>query len=306
MSRTLVFGAGWVGTTLAGLLPDATLSTADIADAAAVAREMDRVRPGRVVNAAGKTGRPNVDSLEADPEGTRRSNVVGPVVLAEACRKRDLHLTHFGTGCIYVGDNGGRGFSEEDPPTFSGSLYARTKIEAEQALRPYGALQIRLRLPTSSLPHPRNLLTKLLGFRRVVSVPNSITVLDDAWSAIRALVERGATGVWNVVNEGAERHDELLALWRDLVDPSFQVRVMSLEDLKGLLVAPRSDCILSTEKIRKAGLGLPHLRESLPRVVRAYARATGRALSTAPESMQDAQLRDFDRNRRAGWDAEGP
>jgi 3,5-epimerase/4-reductase len=214
-----------------------------------------------------------VDSLEADPDGTRRSNVTGPVVLAEACRARGLHLTHFGTGCLYVGDNGGRGFSEEDPPTFSGSLYARTKAEAERALRAFGALQLRLRLPTSSVPHPRNLLTKLLGFRQVVSVPNSITVLDDAWPAILALIERGATGVWNVVNEGAERHDELLALWRDLADPTLEIRVMSPDELRARLVAPRSDCLLSTEKLRAAGLGLPHLQHSLPRVVRAYAEA---------------------------------
>jgi dTDP-4-dehydrorhamnose reductase len=284
VSRTLVFGAGWVGTTLRDVLPGVVLSTVDVADPAAVEREIVRVRPDRVVNAAGKTGRPNVDSLEADPEGTRRSNVTGPVVLATACRRRDLHFTHFGTGCVYVGDNGGRGFSEEDPPTFTGSLYARTKIEAERALRPLGALQLRLRLPTSSVPHPRNLLTKLLGFRQVVSVPNSITVLDDAWGAITALIERGETGVWNVVNEGVERHDEFLGLWRRLVDPTLAVDVVPVETLRARLVAPRSDCILSTEKLRAAGLGLPPLPESLPRVVRRYALACGTESDSFPQA----------------------
>jgi hypothetical protein len=110
-------------------------------------------------------------------------------------------------------------------------------------------------------------------------------VLDDAWPAVVALIERGATGVWNVVNDGAERHDELLALWRDLADPSFEIRRTTPDALRSRLVAPRSDCVLSTEKLRAAGLGLPHVRDSLPRVVRAYAaaeRAAGRLAAPSP------------------------
>jgi 3,5-epimerase/4-reductase len=271
MSRALVFGAGWIGTALSERIEGAVLSRTDIADPEAVAREIDRVRPDRVVNAAGKNGVPNVDACELDPEGTERSNVRGPVVLAEACRAKGIHLTHLSSGCVYEGDAGGRGWSEEDPPSFSGSLYARTKARAEALLRPFGALQIRLRMPIASTPHPRNLLTKLLGFPSVVSIPNSVTVLDDAWPAMLALIERGASGVWNVVNEGVERHDELLRLWRDLVDPTFRVVLVPKETLRARLRVPRSDCVLSTAKLRAAGLGLPPLSESLPGLVRRYA-----------------------------------
>jgi dTDP-4-dehydrorhamnose reductase len=288
MTRALVFGAGWIGTQLAERIPDAALSTVDVADEAAVAREMARVRPDRVVNAAGKTGKPNVDACEADPAGTERSNVRGPVVLAEACRRAGAHLTHLSSGCIYQGDRGGEGWREEDPPNFDGSLYARTKARAEALLRPFGALQLRLRMPVSSTPHPRNLLTKLLGFPAVVSVPNSITVLDDAWPTILALVERRATGVWNVVNEGVERHDELLALYRDRVDPSVRVVVVPAETLRARLRVPRSDCVLSTAKLRAAGLALPPLAESLPRIVDRYAGRAGTARDprTAPSGRR--------------------
>lgn len=269
-----------MGHQLAARLPDTTLVATDIADERAVADELIRVCPTHVVNAAGRTGRPNVDALEADPEGTYRSNVVGPIVLAAACRQRGIHFTHLSSGCLYTGDNEGLGFGEDDPPNFSGSLYARTKASAEAALRDLDALQLRVRLPISSEPAPRNLLTKLLGFATVVSVPNSVTVLDDLWEPARALMERGETGIWNMVNEGVERHDELLTLYRSRVDAGHTFGVEPVEALAVRLAAGRSNCVLSTAKLAAAGLALPPLEESLPRIVDAYG-ANLRAASEA-------------------------
>lgn len=275
MEATLVFGAGWMGHAFAERLPGAVLTATDIADEEAVAGELERVAPNHVLNCAGRTGRPNVDALEADPEGTYRSNVTGPIALASACRKRGIHFTHLGSGCIYSGDNGGAGFGEEDPANFHGSVYARSKAIAESALRDLDALQLRIRLPISSRPAPRNLLTKLLGFETVVSVPNSITVLDDLWGPARALIERRETGVWNMVNDGVERHDELLALYKERVDPGHTFGVESLDTLVSRLAAGRSNCVLSTAKLHAAGLALPPLTQSLPDLVDAYGANVG-------------------------------
>jgi len=269
--ETLVFGAGWLGRQFVQHIPGARLTATDIANEEAVAAELDRAQPVRVINAAGATGAPNIDALETKPERTYRSNVVGPIVLASACRARGVHLTHLGSGCIYEGDNGGAGFGEDDAPNFRGSLYARTKILAEDALRDLGALQLRVRLPMSSEPAPRNLLTKLLAFEDVVSVPNSITILNDFWVPALALIERGAEGVWNMVNDGVERHDVLLALWRERVDASHRVGVIDEAALEARLVARRSNCVLSTAKLHAAGLSMRHVDEALPRLIDAYA-----------------------------------
>jgi 3,5-epimerase/4-reductase len=280
--RTLVFGGGWLGTWWVARMPGAILSTADIADPEAVEAALDAADPDRVVNAAGKTGRPNVDQLEGMPEVTRRSNVTGPLVLAAACRRRGLHFTHLSSGCMYTGSPPG-GFEEEDPPNFSGSVYARSKAEAEAALRAFDALQLRLRLPLSEVPHPRNLLTKLLGYPRIVRVANSITVLEDFERAAFGLVEGEAEGVWNVVNDGVEFHDELLALYRDRVQPGLAFEVVP-EPALGLR-AGRSNCVLSTRKLHAAGLALPPLATRLPELVDRYAaRVQGRAERPAGRS----------------------
>lgn len=276
-TRTLVFGPGFMGSQFAQRIEGSILSRVDIADEQAVTDEIASVRPDRVINCAGKTGKPNVDGCEKEPEATYRSNVVGPIVLANACRKQDIHFTHLGSGCIYQGDNGGHGFREDDPANFFGSLYSRTKAISESALRDLGALQLRIRMPLSSHPSSRNLLTKLLGYARVISIPNSVTVVEDFWHPALSLIERGETGVWNLCNPGAELHDELLKQWQERVEPDYRFDVIPLETLARYVTTGRSNCVLNTDKLREAGLEMPHIDVAMPRVVEGYGRATAHA-----------------------------
>jgi dTDP-4-dehydrorhamnose reductase len=69
-----------LGKRLASELPNAALSTADVTDRAAVRAAIAEHAPRAVVNAAGKTGRPNVDWCESHPTETYRANVLGALV----------------------------------------------------------------------------------------------------------------------------------------------------------------------------------------------------------------------------------
>ena len=259
------------------LLSESKLLTSDIADEAVVAAALDTHRPRRVLNCAGATGSPNVDSCERKPAETYRSNVLGPIILASACRSRGIHFTHLGSGCIYTGDNGGKGFTEDDSANFHGSLYSRTKAQAEAALRDLGALQLRIRMPLSSTPSPRNLLTKLLGYPKIVSVPNSVTILEDFWHPALELMARGEIGVWNMVNDGVETHEALLSLYQSLVDPRHRFEYISESELSSLIVAGRSNCVLDTGKLHAAGLAMPQVETRLPQIVEAYGNHVVRA-----------------------------
>ena len=57
-------GKGYMGQRLLAAYPGAAVSDVDIADAPALAAELDRDRPAVVINCAGKTGRPNIDWCE--------------------------------------------------------------------------------------------------------------------------------------------------------------------------------------------------------------------------------------------------
>lgn len=280
--RILIFGRGWLGGLFARRWPDAILVGTDIADPGAVARALEEHAPTHVLNAAGRTGRPNVDALEDDPAGTLRSNLVGPVVLASACREREVHFTHLGSGCVYSDDGGTRRFREEDPPNFGGSLYARSKAMSEAALREFGALQLRIRLPISEIPSPRNLIDKLLRYPKIVSVPNSVTIVEDLYAPARALMETRASGVWNLVNPGVERHDELLSRYRETVDASHAFEVIDMATLATHLRAGRSNCLLDTSKLEAEGLGMPDFESRLPALMHAYGEAARAHRTVAP------------------------
>jgi nucleoside-diphosphate-sugar epimerase len=49
-----------------------------------------------VLNAAGVTGRPNVDWCETHKVETIRSNVIGCLNLADVCHERGIHMTYYG------------------------------------------------------------------------------------------------------------------------------------------------------------------------------------------------------------------
>ena len=101
----LVFGAtGLVGSQLMPLLqanPElgkVVAATSRIEDAVAVASELDRVRPSRVVHAAGITGRPNIDWCESNVLETTRVNCYGTLNVIDLCFRRGIHVTYFSSG----------------------------------------------------------------------------------------------------------------------------------------------------------------------------------------------------------------
>jgi dTDP-4-dehydrorhamnose reductase len=93
METIVIFGGkGFIGTHLKAVYPQAHLPSTDVADAVAVGAILDELKPDIVINAAGKTGRPNVDWCEEHKMETIRSNVTGPlwwqsVLLTLCCAK---------------------------------------------------------------------------------------------------------------------------------------------------------------------------------------------------------------------------
>ncbi len=256
--KVTIFGArGYLGEQFKVLYPDATCPSVDIADASAVAAVLDADKPDLVINAAGKTGRPNVDWCEDHKEETLRANVTGPLVLLDECRKRGIYWVHLSSGCIYSGDNGGVGFTEEDVPNFDGSFYSRTKTWSEQILKEFpDVLILRLRMPFDDSTNDRSLLMKVRKFARVNDIQNSLTYLPDFLEAAKVLIEKRRTGIYNVVNPGGMSPYDIIELYKEIVDPAHAVERLSAADLPSVSKAARSNCILSTAKIEREGIVL--------------------------------------------------
>jgi len=257
-------------------LPNARLSRADIADPPAVAAALDAPGIDAVINCAGKTGRPNVDWCETHQEETYRANVVGALTLSEACRKRSIHLVHMGSGCIFYGPSPSPGGWREEDDANPSAFYSRTKYAADLVLSKLaGVAVVRLRMPIDDRPGPRNLITKLAGYRQVIDVENSVTVVEDLVGVVRGLVARRASGVFHAVNPGTLRHRDLLDAYRELVDPSHESELIPEGDLvtRGLAVRARSNCILVDTKLGSLGITMRPIGAALRDAMKHYASA---------------------------------
>lgn len=262
-SRVMIFGGrGYLGGQFHALYPDSVCPDVDIADRAAVATALD-FGPDVVVNCAGKTGRPNVDWCETHRTATLRANVTGVLVLLEECLARGMYLVHLGSGCIYTGDNGGVGFREEDAPNFAGSFYSRTKAWSDEILHDFPVLNIRLRMPFDGTTSERSLITKLCRYTRVLTTPNSLTHLPDMMRVVSELINRRATGTYNVVNPGMMSPFDVMTRYKSIVDPNHAFEPLAENRLGEVTTAGRSNCLLNTDKLRLAGLRMPPVQEAI-------------------------------------------
>ncbi|CAE7642455.1 NRS/ER [Symbiodinium microadriaticum] len=142
----LIFGkTGWIGGKLIELLTQQGktfhLAACRTYERESVLREIEQYQPTHILNAAGVTGRPNVDWCEDHRAETIRSNVIGSLMIADICDEKNIHHTLFATGCIFEYDAahpiGGPGFTEDDTPNFHGSYYSHTKAMVEEMLKVY-------------------------------------------------------------------------------------------------------------------------------------------------------------------------
>jgi dTDP-4-dehydrorhamnose reductase len=276
MSRIVVFGPGFLGHRMAKEIPGATLSRADVTDRAAVLAALREAGADAAVNAAGKTGRPNVDWCETHKDETYRSNVVGALTLASACAEAGVHLVHLASGCVFYGPSPAPGGWREDDYANPSGFYSRTKYAADLVLSALkGVAVARLRMPIDDAPGERNLITKLARYPKVIDVENSVTVVADLVAAVARLVEARATGVFHVVNPGTMRHKDLLALYRELVDPEHRYELIAEEELvaRGLAVKARSNCILANTRLGELGITLRPISVALRDAMTKYARS---------------------------------
>jgi 3,5-epimerase/4-reductase len=274
VTTIVVFGRGFVGTRLALDLPGAELVATDITDRAAVRDVLSRLRPRAIINAAGKTGRPNVDWCETHKSETYAANVAGPLVLAEECDRARTYMLHLGSGCIFYGPSPVAGGWRESDFANPSAYYSRCKYAADLVLGDLPHVGIaRLRMPIDGAPGSRNLITKLAAYKEVIDVENSVTVVDDLVTAVAGLVERRAAGIFHVTNPGTMRHRDLLALYRELVDPACPAVLIEEAELvrRGLAAKSRSNCILADTRLASAGISLRPIDVALRDAMTKYA-----------------------------------
>ena len=262
-----------------------------------------RAKPDFLINAAGYTGKPNVDACEIHRADTLQGNTLFPAMVAHACAVVGVPFGHVSSGCIYTGakiagfvekdlttpvcqalfqQNPGAiaGYTENDPPNFTFrqppcSFYSGTKALAEESLGQAGQHYIwRLRIPFDQFDNPRNYLSKVQYYPRVYDNINSLSHRGDFVAACLDLWQKRAPfGTYNMTNPGFVSTRQVVTLIQRILKPArpFEYWANDQEFYRHAAQAPRSNCVLDASKLLSTGVQLRPVQEALENALKNWA-----------------------------------
>ena len=279
--NVIVYGGdGWIGKKVCNYLNaghhTVVKGTARAENLADLEYEIRLTKPTHIMSFIGRThgtignkAYTTIDYLEQPGmlKENVRDNLYSPMVLAVLSHKYNIHFTYMGTGCIFEYDEHHTfddiGFTEADTPNFFGSSYSIVKGYTDRLMHLFPALNVRIRMPITSEIHPRNFITKITTYQKVCSVPNSMTNLEELLPILIDMAYNNRTGTINLTNPGIISHNEILELYKEIVDPLFTWTNFTIEEQAQILAAGRSNNYLDTIRLETLYPNVSSIKESV-------------------------------------------
>jgi UDP-glucose 4,6-dehydratase len=242
-------------------------------------------KPRFLINAAGYTGKPNVDACELAKGNCLDGNTVLPGVIRQVCEEFKITWGHVSSGCIYSGRRSDdKGWSEDDSPNFSFrsppcSFYSGSKALGEEVLEGAENCYIwRLRIPFNEERSPRNYLQKLLNYDSLLEAENSVSHLDEfCQKCVESIEKEVEPGIYNMTNPGSVTTTQVTEwmIEQGVTDKQFQFFEDEEQFMSKVAKTPRSNCVLDTSKAEMAGIGMRPVEEAMRETMQKMARPVG-------------------------------
>ena len=247
------------------------MDTLDISDPDATAEAVMAYRPGLVLNCAAYN---QVDLAEADDRIAVAVNAVGARNLAQAVRRLEASMVHYGTDYVFDGKKQVP-YTEADAPNPLNN-YGRSKLLGEKYVLENVPTALVLRLSWLYGEGRHNFMNKLLGWAQKpgplqvatddISVP---TYTGDVVAATMAALERGLSGTWHIPNTGyCSRFDwARLALKEFGIDK--EIQPANLADFNLSARRPGFSAMSNEAFSKELGVSIPTWQESVQEFIRA-------------------------------------
>jgi dTDP-glucose 4,6-dehydratase len=275
--KVLVYGAnGWIGNQVINLFKknniNYVIGEERVESDDDLFFEINNVQPTHILSLIGRTHGliddkvySTIDYLEEEGKLLEnvRDNLYSPISLAILCQELGIHFTYLGTGCIFEYKNDtylgsgclldsfdiNKGFTEESRPNFFGSSYSIVKGFTDMLMKKYKVLNLRIRMPITDDKNPRNFITKITNYEKICSIPNSMSVLPELLPYMIDMMKQNIIGTYNFTNPGVISHNEILEMYKEIVDPSFTWKNFTIEEQNDILSSKRSNNKLDTHKL---------------------------------------------------------
>jgi len=287
--RFLIYGSnGWIGGKVVKILQeqneDVVIGNSRVNNVSELEEEIKTVQPTHIISLIGRThgvheGKEfgTIDYLEQPGRLVEnvRDNLFSPMVLGLLSMKYNFHFTYLGTGCIFEYDERHpfgieeNGFTEESLPNYFGSSYSVVKGFTDQLmhLMESSVLNVRIRMPITDEFNKRNFITKITNYAKICSIPNSMTVLNELLPIMIDMAKKRTTGTVNLTNPGLITHNEMLEMYKEIVDPEFKWVNFTIEEQNKVLASGRSNNFLETHKLQNLYPEVKNIKESVREIM---------------------------------------
>jgi dTDP-4-dehydrorhamnose reductase len=289
--------AGWQGQIARGLVeaapacPDVKAcavgrAALDICEARSIERALAHIEPSIVINSAAYTA---VDKAETEEERAFALNRDGARMLARAAARRGIPIIHISTDYVYDGRKA-QPYVEDDP-TAPATVFGRSKLEGENAVREANPRHVILRTAWVFSPSGRNFVKTMLA---QAGERGKVRVVDDqrgsptyAPHLVAAILElarqlsarKGDDGPWGVYHAAGTGTttwrgfaEEVFRRSAALGGPAAEVEPISSADYPTPALRPANSQLDCAKLERTFGLRLPAweegVRECVERLVR--------------------------------------
>jgi dTDP-4-dehydrorhamnose reductase len=222
---------------------------------------LDRLRPEVIVNCAAYTG---VDACETEKELARKCNVSGPRHLAENAARWGSLLVHISTDYVFDGQKPISDAYVEDDEPGPLSVYGKTKLEGERAIRDVTEHYIILRTAWLYGIQGHNFLKTMLKMAHA-DPAREIKVVHDqfgspTWSyrlaqQIEKLVEKGGRGIYHATAEGVCTWYELADNFLNKMNVSHRLVPCTSDEFPVAATRPKNS-ILENRRLKEAGINI--------------------------------------------------
>ncbi len=268
--KVLLYGKnGWIGEQVYSLLTkgnhEVIIGNERAENFIRLEEEIAEVKPTNIISTIGRThGKigdteyTTIDYLEQKGKIREnvRDNLYSPMMIALIANKYNIHYTYLGTGCVFTYDDSHHfgeelnGFKESDVPNFFGSSYSVVKGYTDTLMKMLNnVLNVRIRMPITEEIHPRNFITKITRYKKICSVHNSMTVLPELLPCMIDMSDKKITGTINLTNPGLISHNEILEMYKEIVDPDFTWENFDIDEQRKILESERSNNYLDTKRL---------------------------------------------------------
>ena len=288
--KFLVYGVnGWIGNKVFKLLQEDSsvevfAGNSRVNNVNELENEIQEICPTHVVSLIGRTHGTyegtvigTIDYLEKPGKLVEnvRDNLFSPMVLSLLSKKHGFHFTYLGTGCIFDFDSTHPygeerdGFTEESLPNFFGSSYSIVKGFTDQLMHLVedSVLNLRIRMPITDEFNKRNFITKITKYEKICSIPNSMTVLNELIPLMVDMAKKQVTGTVNLTNPGLITHNEILDMYKEIVDPEFKWTNFTLDEQNQVLASGRSNNFLETKRLQEMYPNVKNIKDSVREIL---------------------------------------